>query len=74
MALASGYSPIYPCHVAPRDMRQHPVGTSPFKFGEFKLNEYIKVTRNPDYWKKGRPLLDGIEYTIIKNLSTAMMR
>jgi peptide/nickel transport system substrate-binding protein len=23
MALASGYSPIYPCHVAPRDMRQH---------------------------------------------------
>jgi peptide/nickel transport system substrate-binding protein len=71
MALASGYSPIYPCHVAPRDMRQHPVGTGPFKFGEFKPNEYIKVTRNPDYWKKGRPLLDGIEYTIIKNLSTA---
>src|SRR5215831_5718963 len=26
-ALASGYSPIYPCHVSPRDMRQHPVGT-----------------------------------------------
>ena len=71
MALASGYSPIYPCHVAPRDMRQHPVGTGPFKFGEFKPNEYIKVTRNPDYWKKGHPLLDGIEYTIIKNLSTA---
>jgi peptide/nickel transport system substrate-binding protein len=29
------------------------------------------VTRNPDYWKQGRPYLDGIEYTIIKNLSTA---
>ena len=26
-ALASGYSLIYPCHVSPRDMRQHPVGT-----------------------------------------------
>jgi peptide/nickel transport system substrate-binding protein len=70
-ALASGYSPIYPCHVSPRDMRQHPVGTGPFKFGAFKPNEYIKVTRNSDYWKKGRPYLDGIEYTIIKNLSTA---
>ena len=23
--LASGYSPIYPCHVPPRDMRQHPI-------------------------------------------------
>ena len=61
--LASGFSPIYPCHVAPRDMRGHPVGTGPFKFGDFKPNEYIKVMRNPDYWKKGRPYLDGIEYT-----------
>ena len=26
-ALASGFSPIYPCHVPPRDMRQHPIGT-----------------------------------------------
>jgi len=57
----------------PRDMRTHPVGTGPFKLVEFKPNEYIKVTRNPDYWKKSRPLLDGIEYTIIKNLSTAVL-
>src|SRR5438876_8119786 len=68
--LASGFSPVYPCHVPPRDMRSHPIGTGPFKFVEFKPNEAIKVTRNPDYWKNGRPYLDGIEYTIIKNLST----
>ena len=54
--LAAGYSPIYPCHVPPRDMRQHPIGTGPFKFVEFKPNEYIKVTRNPDYWKQGPAL------------------
>src|SRR5882672_10564022 len=72
-ALASGFSPIYPCHVPPRDMRQHPIGTGPFKFVGFKPNEYVKVVRNPDYWKKDRPLLDGIEYTIIKNLSTAVL-
>jgi ABC-type transport system substrate-binding protein len=30
--LASGYSPVYPCHVPPQDMRQHPIGTGPFKF------------------------------------------
>src|SRR5499425_3244025 len=71
--LASGYAPVYPCHVPPRDMRQHPIGTGPFKFVEFKPNEYIKVTRNPDYWKKDRPYLDGIEYTIIRNLSTAVL-
>jgi len=68
--LASGWSPIYPCHVPPRDMRSHPIGTGPFKFVEFKPNESIKLTRNADYWKEGRPYLDGIEYTIIKEVAT----
>ena len=71
--LASGYSPVYPCHVSPREMRQHPIGTGPFKFVEFKPNESIKVTRNTDYWKKDRPYLDGIEYTVISNRSTAVL-
>src|SRR5215469_15118040 len=71
--LASGYAPVYPCHVSPRDMRQHPIGTGPFKFEEFKPNEYIKMARNPDYWKPGRPYLDGIEYTVIPNRSTAIL-
>jgi len=68
--LASGWSPIYPCHVSPRDMRSHPIGTGPFKFVEFKPNEVIRVIKNPDYWKPGRPYLDGIEWTIIKDVST----
>jgi len=71
--LASGYSPVYPCHVPPRDMRSHPIGTGPFKLVEFKPNESIRLARNPDYWKKGRPYLDGIEYTILPNRSTALL-
>src|SRR6516164_3233096 len=71
MLLASGYSVIYPCHVAPVEMRQHPIGTGPFRFVEFKPNERITLTRNPDYWKSGRPYLDGIEFTIIRDVSTA---
>jgi peptide/nickel transport system substrate-binding protein len=71
--LASGYSPVYPCHVSPAEMRTHPIGTGPFKFVEFKANESIKLTKNPDYWKKGLPYLDGIEYTIIPNRSTAIL-
>ena len=71
--LASGYAPVYPCHVSPRDMRQHPTGTGPFKFVEFKPNEYIKVVRNPNYWKRDRPYLDSIEYTVIPNRSTAIL-
>src|SRR6195952_1618519 len=71
--LASGYTPVYPCHVSPGDMRTKPVGTGPFKFVEFKANESIKLVRNPDYWKKGFPYLDGIEFTIIPNRSTAIL-
>ena len=69
--LASGYSPIYPCHVSAAQMRTHPIGTGPFKFVEMKQNESIKLVKNPDYWKKGLPYLDGIEYTIIRDRSTA---
>src|SRR5260221_7703470 len=71
--LASGQSPVYPCHVPPAQMRQHPVGTGPFKFVEYKPNEHIKVAKNPDYWKPGRPYLDGIDYIIVPNRSTAVL-
>ncbi len=71
--LASGYSAIYPCHVTPREMRAHPIGTGPFKFVEFKANESIRLVRNPTYWKPGRPYLDAIEFTIITNRSTALL-
>jgi peptide/nickel transport system substrate-binding protein len=73
MLIANGFAPIYPCHVPAAQMRQHPIGTGPFKFVEFKPNEYIKVTRNPDYWKPDRPYLDGIEYTVIRNPATAVL-
>jgi len=71
--LASGWSPVYPCHVPAREMRQHPIGTGPFKFVEFKPNESIKVARNPDYWKPGRPYLDGIEWEIVRDTSTRLL-
>jgi peptide/nickel transport system substrate-binding protein len=71
--LASGYTPIYPCHIPSAQMRTHPIGTGPFKFVEMNQNESIKLERNPDYWKKGLPYLDGIEYTIIKNRATAVL-
>ena len=71
--LASGMSPVYPCHVPAAQMRQHPVGTGPFKFVEFKPNESIKLTKNPDYWKPGLPYLDGVEYTVSRNRSTIIL-
>ena len=71
--LASGYSPVYPCHVPSNTMRTKPIGTGPFKLVEFKANDSIRLAKNPDYWKPGLPYLDGIEFTIIPNRSTAVL-
>jgi peptide/nickel transport system substrate-binding protein len=71
--LATGWTPIYPCHVPPAQMRQNPIGTGPFKFVEFKPNQSITVVRNPNYWKPGRPYLDGIEWRIIPDVSTRLL-
>jgi peptide/nickel transport system substrate-binding protein len=70
---ASGYTPVYPCHVSTKDMRINPVGTGPFKFVEFKRGDSVKFVRNADYWKPGKPYLDGIEWKVIENRSTRML-
>lgn len=71
--LAAGWSAIYPCHVPPAQMRRHPIGTGPFKFVELKSNERVRVEKNLDYWKPGRPYLDAIEYAIISSRATRML-
>ena len=54
--LASGWSAVYPCHVAPRDMRSHPIGTGPFKFVEFKPNEHDQGDAKPELLEDGPAL------------------
>jgi peptide/nickel transport system substrate-binding protein len=71
--LAAAYSPVYPCHVPPGTMRTKPVGTGPFKFVAFDSNTVIRLAKNTDYWKPGRPYLDGIEMRIIGNRSTRLL-
>jgi peptide/nickel transport system substrate-binding protein len=71
--LASSLSPVYPCHVSTKDMRTKPIGTGPFKLVSFESNRSIKLTKNADYWKPGRPYLDGVEFSIIGNRSTRML-
>ena len=71
--LASGWSPVYPCHVDGRVMRQKPIGTGPFKVAEFKANDVIRLVKNTEYWKPGRPYLDAIEYRIMPNMATRVL-
>jgi peptide/nickel transport system substrate-binding protein len=40
------------------------IGTGPFELkpGDWRVNERMVVNRNPDYWRKGYPLLDKITF------------
>jgi peptide/nickel transport system substrate-binding protein len=64
--LANGYTPVYPAHVIPQDLRAKSVGTGPFKLKEAKPDEQLVLEKNPDYFVKGRPYLDGIVYSVIR--------
>jgi ABC-type transport system substrate-binding protein len=41
---------------------QTPPGTGPFRSVKFVENESWEMKRNPDYWNKGLPYLDGITF------------
>lgn len=71
--LASAGAPVYPAHIPSREMRTQPVGTGPFRFAEYKRGESIRFARNASYWKPGLPFLDGIEWSIVPNRSTAIL-
>jgi peptide/nickel transport system substrate-binding protein len=70
MMLASGYSPVYAAHVPPASYRTSCVGTGPFKFKEWRKGEFVEYVKNPDYWVKGRPYLDGLKYIVIAERGT----
>jgi peptide/nickel transport system substrate-binding protein len=68
--LASGYSPVIPAHVPLAEHRSRCVGTGPFKFKEWKRGQTVDLVRNPDYFVKGRPYLDGLRYIVIVERGT----
>ena len=70
LLLASGYSPIYPAHVPLADLKTTCVGTGPYKLKEYRPGEFVEYVKNPDYFVKGRPYLDGVKWIHIKDRST----
>ena len=61
-ALADPYSWIYRKEVLDEDPRWYEkniLGSGPFKFVDYQVGQSIKGIRNPDYYLKGLPYLDG---------------
>ena len=54
------FEAILPKHLLENDAKEiltydaynrSPIGTGPFMFAEWKAGEYIRVVKNPDYWR-----------------------
>src|SRR6516164_8002238 len=61
-ALADPFTFIYKKSILDQDPRwyeKNVLGSGPFKFAEYETGQAIKGTRNPDYYRKGVPYLDG---------------
>jgi len=61
-ALADPYAFIYEKAIIDKDPRwyeKNVMGSGPFKFAGYELGQSIKGDRNPDYYQKGQPYLDG---------------
>jgi len=51
--------------------RTHIVGTGPFILKEFTRDVSMTWVKNPNYWRKDRPYLDGIDIKFIPDAVTA---
>ncbi len=64
---------IVPAHLGDREgFADAPVGSGPFRWGEWKIGEKIILTANPAYWER-RPELERVEFRIIENETTRLL-
>jgi peptide/nickel transport system substrate-binding protein len=75
-ALSSYESPMIPKHIYGQgDIKAHananaPIGSGPFKFGEWRRGEFVRLDKNPNYWRAGLPYLDRLVVRFIADAST----
>lgn len=72
-ALTSWMTSILPAHLLEgkpqawwvENFNRTPVGTGPYKIGEWKTNEYVRVNRNADYFDAPAPWLQAIVFRFL---------
>ena len=70
MSLASPWNWIYKADILAKDMRwyeTHVMGTGPFVIVEHVKGSHWVGKKNPNYWDKGKPYLDGYRAIFIKD-------
>jgi peptide/nickel transport system substrate-binding protein len=68
--VASPWNWIYKADLLAKDPRwyeTHVMGTGPFKFVEYVRGSHWVGKKNPEYWDKGKPYLDGFRALFIRD-------
>jgi peptide/nickel transport system substrate-binding protein len=55
-----------------KDFRNHPVGTGPFIFKEWRPADQIVLDANPDYWG-GKPKVDRLIFKVMPDAQAALL-
>lgn len=55
---------------AAADLARKPVGTGAFRMKEWVPDTYILLEKNPAYWAKGLPYLEGAKFAIVPDAAT----
>lgn len=69
-ALASPWNFIYKADILAKDMtwyEKNIMGTGPFTFVEHVKGSHVVGKKNPDYWDKGKPYLDGFRAMFVRD-------
>lgn len=59
---------IVPANYGGRSLKQFaskPVGTGPFEVRSWRRGQKLVLARNPNYWRRGRPYLDSVEFVSV---------
>ncbi|MGH8674838.1 MAG: ABC transporter substrate-binding protein, partial [Burkholderiales bacterium] len=69
-SLLSPYNFIYKADILAKDMHwyeKNVMGTGPFTFVEHVKGSHVVGKKNPDYWDKGKPYLDGFRAIFMRD-------
>lgn len=56
------------------DLQRTPIGTGPFSFREWRVNEVLELERFGEYHSDGQPKLDEVIFNVVPESSTRMTR
>jgi len=56
----------------PAKLETEPAGSGPFRLASFEKDRRLVLTKNADYWDRGKPHLDRVEYQFFKDDDSVM--